>query len=300
MNQPCLRFAPIANPLAKPATDGIFALFRSPMKNKTLAFAAALLTTSSLLFAQNAAPPAPPTTTVPPARATPAVPRATPVPQPPQPPDVAAPKIGRDGKPDAGFVGQHEKFVALAKKGDIGLVFLGDSITAGWATGGKEVWEKSFTQYKPVNFGIGGDKTQHVLWRIQNGELDGISPKALVLMIGTNNSAIDKPEGIASGITKIVQTVRQKCPDTKILLLAIFPRGPSPTDSKRLVNEATNQIIKKLDDGKHVFYLDIGKNFLKEDGSFKDGISKDLLHFVDAGYQIEADAISAKLAELMK
>ncbi len=273
--------------------------FRFPMKNKTLAFAAALLASCTFLAAQNAAPPAPPTTTAP-ARATPTEPRATPVPQPPQPPDVPAPKIGRDGKPDTGFIGQHEKFVALAKKGDIGLVFLGDSITAGWSGAGKEVWEKSFSQYKPVNFGIGGDRTQHVLWRIQNGELDGIKPKALVLMIGTNNAAIDKPEGIASGITKIVETVRQKCPDTKILLLAIFPRGPSPSDSKRLVNEATNQIIKKLDDGKHVFYLDIGKNFLKEDGTFKDGISKDLLHFVPAGYQIEADAIAPKLAELMK
>lgn len=269
------------------------------MKSKTLAFAAALAASGSLLFAQNAAPPAPPTTTVAPARATPAAPRATPVPQPPQPPDVAAPKVARDGKPDPKFVGQHEKFVELAKKGDIGLVFLGDSITAGW-NGAKEIWDKSFSQYKPVNFGIGGDKTQHVLWRIQNGELDGISPKALVLMIGTNNSGGDKPEGIAGGITKIVETVRQKCPDTKILLLAIFPRGPSPTDEKRLVNEATNQIIRKLDDGKHVFYLDIGKNFLKEDGTFKDGVSSGLLHFVPAGYQIEADAISPKLAELMK
>ncbi|HEV7402013.1 MAG TPA: GDSL-type esterase/lipase family protein [Chthoniobacteraceae bacterium] len=266
------------------------------MKNKSLAFAAALLTSGSLLFAQQAAPPAAPAKATP--AATPAAKPAQP-PLPPQPPDVPAPKVGPDGAPQAGFIAQHEKYVALAKKGDIGVVFLGDSITAGWV-GAKEIWDKSFGQYKPVNFGIGGDRTQHVLWRIQNGELDGISPKALVLMIGTNNSGGDKPEGIASGITKIVETVRQKCPNTKILLLAIFPRGPSPTFPNRVTNEAANKIISKLDDGKHVFYLDIGKKFLKEDGSFKDDISKDLLHFVPAGYQIEADAIGPKLAELMK
>jgi lysophospholipase L1-like esterase len=267
------------------------------MKNKTLAFAAALLTSSTLLFAQQAAP-AKATPAAKPAAAGTATPAAKPT-LPPQAPDVPAPKVTPDGTPQAGFIAAHEKFVELAKKGDIGVVFLGDSITAGWA-GAKDVWDKSFSQYKPVNFGIGGDRTQHVLWRIQNGELEGISPKALVLMIGTNNSGTDKPEGIASGITKIVETVRKKCPNTKILLLAIFPRGNTADDSKRAVNEATNKIISKLDDGKHVFYLDIGKNFLKDDGSFKDGISKDYLHFNAAGYQIEADAIGPKLAELMK
>lgn len=264
------------------------------MQKRSFALAAALLTLGHPLFAQ--APAAAPTTAAP-AAATPA--RATPVPLPPQPPDVAAPKIARDGNPDANFIGAHQRFVELAKKGDIGLVFLGDSITAGWG-GAKEVWEKSFAQYKPVNFGIGGDRTQHVLWRIENGELDGISPKALVLMIGTNNSGGDVAEGTANGITKIVETIRQKCPDTKILLLAIFPRGQTAPNNGRTKNEAVNAIISKLDDGKHVFYLDIGKSFLKEDGSFKDDISKDYLHFNAAGYQIEADAIQAKLAELMK
>lgn len=263
------------------------------MKNKSLAFAAALLTSSSLLFAQQAAPSAP-------AKATPAAPVGTPKPAaPPQAPDVAAPKINPDGTPQAGFIAAHERFVELAKKGDIGVVFLGDSITAGWG-GAKEVWEKSFSQYKPVNFGIGGDRTQHVLWRIQNGELDGISPKALVLMIGTNNSGADPAEGTANGVKKIVETIRQKCPNTKILLLAIFPRGNVVPNPGRTKNEAVNAIISKLDDGKHVFYLDIGKSFLKDDGTFKDDISKDYLHFNANGYQIEADAIKAKLAELMK
>ena len=270
------------------------------MKSKPLVLTAAILAFAPSLFAQAPAAPAAPAA---PTKAAPAAAPAKPA-LPPQAPDVAAPKVGRDGQPDAGFIKAHENFVALAKKGDIGLVFLGDSITAGW-NGAKEVWDKSFSAYKPVNFGIGGDRTQHVLWRIQNGELDGISPKALVLMIGTNNSGGDVAEGTAKGIKNIVDTVRTKCPNTKILLLAIFPRGPvAGTPEKpnpgRTKNDAVNAIISKLDDGKHVFYLDIGKVFLKEDGSFKDDISKDYLHFNPAGYQLEADAIKDKLAELMK
>ena len=118
-----------------------------------------------------------------PAAATPAV---APAPLPPQQPDVAAPKMDpKTGQPQSGFVASHEKFLAVAKEGKAQVVFLGDSITAGWAGGGKEVWAKAFSQWNPANFGIGGDRTQHVLWRIENGELEGIKPKAAVIMIGT-------------------------------------------------------------------------------------------------------------------
>ena len=150
---------------------------------------------------------------------------------PPQPPDVPAEKYGKDGNINPGFIASHEKFVSIAKEGKAQLVFLGDSITAGW--GGKDnqpIWNKAFGAYTPANFGIGGDRTQHVLWRIQNGELDGgIKPKALVLMIGTNNVGGDSPEGIAKGVTVIVETIRAKQPQAKILLLAVFPRGDKPT-----------------------------------------------------------------------
>ena len=229
-------------------------------------------------------------------------PAAPAVVMPPQPPDVPAEKYGKDGKINPGFIASHEKFVSIAKEGKAQLVFLGDSITAGW--GGKDnqpIWNKAFGAYTPANFGIGGDRTQHVLWRILNGELEVIKPKAVVLMIGTNNSGSDSAEGIAKGVTVIVETIRAKQPQAKILLLAVFPRGekasPNPGRDKLKV---VNSIIAKLDDGKNVFFLDIGDKFMQPDGSLTKEIMPDFLHLSPAGYQIWADAIGPKLAELMK
>ncbi|MBL9181270.1 MAG: GDSL family lipase [Verrucomicrobiaceae bacterium] len=219
---------------------------------------------------------------------------------PPQAPDVAAEKFGPDGKVNAGFIASHERFVKIAQEGTAQLVFLGDSITAGW-NGKKEIWDKAFGAYKPANFGIGGDRTQHVLWRITHGELDGIKPKAVVLMIGTNNSGSDPAEGIAKGVTAIVETIRAKQPQAKILLLAVFPRGekPSPNPGREKLAKV-NEIIAKLHDGQNIHFLDIGAKFLQPDGSISKEIMPDFLHLSVAGYQIWADAISPKLAELMK
>jgi len=231
-----------------------------------------------------------------------ATPAATPFPLPVQPPDVPAVKYDpKTGKPNTGFLAAHEKYVAIAKEGKTQLLFLGDSITAGWAGKGKDVWAKAFTQWQPANFGIGGDRTQHVLWRIENGELDGIKPKVAVLMIGTNNVATDSAEGIAKGVTKIVETIRAKTPDTKILLLAVFPRGEkeSPNPAREKLAEV-NAVIAKLEDDQHVFYMDIGGKFLQPDGTLPKEIMPDSLHPNDAGYQIWADAITPKLTELMK
>ena len=257
------------------------------MKITYFAFSLLLLTTAAIQ-AQTPAPAAPPAAPV--------------VVMPPQPPDVPAEKYGKDGKINPGFIASHEKFVKIAQEGKAQLVFLGDSITAGW--GGKdkqEIWNKAFEAYTPANFGIGGDRTQHVLWRIQNGELDGIKPKACVLMIGTNNSGSDSAEGIAKGVTAIVETIRTKQPQAKILLLAVFPRGEkaSPNPGRDKLKQV-NDIIAKLDDGKNVFFLDIGGKFLQPDGSLTKEIMPDFLHLSAAGYQIWADAISPKLAELMK
>ena len=232
----------------------------------------------------------------------PAKPAAPAVQLPPQAPDVAAQKFGPDGKVNAGFAAAHERFVKIAQEGKAQLVFLGDSITAGWGSK-KDIWDKAFGQYSPANFGIGGDRTQHVLWRIQNGELDGIKPKAAVLMIGTNNSGSDSAEGIAKGVTVIVETIRAKQPQAKILLLAIFPRGDRPTGKLGAANEKlkqVNAIIAKLDDGKNIHFLDIGSKFPQPEGALTKEVMPDFLHLSPAGYQIWADAISPKLAELMK
>jgi lysophospholipase L1-like esterase len=257
---------------------------------------ASLVLTPALRAQKPAAPAAP-------AAATPA---ATPFPLPVQPPDVPAVKFdAKTGKENAGFLAAHQKYVAIAKEGKTQLLFLGDSITAGWAGRGKEVWAKAFTQWQPANFGIGGDRTQHVLWRIENGELDGIKPKAAVLMIGTNNVANDTAEGIAKGVTKIVETIRAKTPNTKILLLAVFPRGenantPEKPNPGREKLAKVNAIIAKLADNKHIFYLDIGAKFLQPDGSISKEIMPDFLHPNEKGYEIWADAITPKLTELMK
>lgn len=234
------------------------------------------------------------------AAAKPAAPAIT---LPAQAPDVPAPKLdSKDGKPQASFMQKHESFVKIAQAGEAQLVFLGDSITAGWGSK-KEIWDKAFGAYKPANFGIGGDRTQHVLWRIMNGELDGIKPKAAVLMIGTNNSGSDPAEGIAKGITRIVETIRAKQPQAKILLLAVFPRGSKPDGKLNEQNEKlkkVNNIIAKLDDGKTIFFLDIGKKFVPGEGPIDKEIMPDFLHLSAKGYQIWADAIAAKLAQLMK
>ena len=146
-------------------------------------------------------------------------------------------------------LGYRIKLLAIAKEGKAKLVFLGDSITAGWAGNGKEVWPKAFDKYHPANFGIGGDRTQHVLWRLQNGELDGITPKVAVLMIGTNNC--DKktdPADVAAGIKGILELIKTKQPQAKILLLSILPCGEKPNPGRDTRN-AVNDLISKFAGG---------------------------------------------------
>ena len=150
----------------------------------------------------------------------------------------------------------HESFLERAKEGNIDLLFLGDSITQGWAN--NDVWKRFYAPRNAANFGIGGDRTQHVLWRLEHGEVDGIHPKVVVLMIGTNNSGSNTAEEIANGVTAIVKSIREKLPETKILLLGVFPRAEKP-GSIRDKLAAVNAQIAKLDDGKTVKYLDIGK-----------------------------------------
>ncbi len=262
------------------------------MKRIPLYFVTLLLTTLS----------APGQTTAPAPVAPTAAPAAPAVVLPPQKADVAAEKFGPDGKVNPGFLAAHDRFVKQAQEGKAQLVFLGDSITAGWGSN-KPIWDKAFGAYTPVNFGIGGDRTQHVLWRITHGELDGIKPRAVVLMIGTNNVASNTAEEIARGVTVIVETIREKQPQAKILLLAVFPRGDKPDGKLGAPNEKltqVNAIIAKLDDGKNIHFLDIGPRFPLVNGALTPEVMPDFLHLSPAGYQIWADAIGPKLAELMQ
>lgn len=213
-----------------------------------------------------------------------------------------------------GWMKRHESFNAISKKGEAQLVFLGDSITQGWEGKGKAAWDKHWVPLKAANFGIGGDRTEHVLWRLQNGNYDGLKPKLTVLMIGTNNTGHQgRPqaelggaiyqctaEQTAEGVKAIVETLHRKQPQMKILVLAIFPRGATPSDKLRQQNEATNAIIKKLADGKMVHFMDVGGVFLQPDGMLPKEIMPDLLHLNEAGYDKWAAAIESKVVELMK
>lgn len=194
---------------------------------------------------------------------------------------------------------RHESFNERVKQGNVDLIFIGDSITQGWEGAGKDVWAKHYTPRNAVNLGIGGDRTQHVLWRLDNGNIAGIHPKLAVIMIGTNNSGTNTPEQIAEGTTAIVNKLRAVLPETKILLLAVFPRGADKNDTKRLVNEKTNEIVARLADGKMVEYLDIGPKFLAEDGTLSREIMPDLLHLNQKSYQIWADAIEEHVVRMM-
>jgi lysophospholipase L1-like esterase len=217
-----------------------------------------------------------------------------------QDPAVAAPRIANvNGEIHPPFLKAHESFLARGKEGPVGVLFLGDSITAGWHSRGADIWKARFDKYQPANFGISGDRTQHVLWRIANGELDGIHPKALVLMIGTNNGE-KSADDIARGVSAIVTAIRGKLPDTRILLLGIFPRGEKADDPIRPKLKAVNATLAKLDDAQHVFYLDIGDKFLQPDGSISRDIFVDFTHPSAEGYKIWADAMQPKLDELMK
>ncbi len=187
-----------------------------------------------------------------------------------------------------------------AAQGQVDLVFLGDSITQGWEGNGKAVWQRYFAHRKALNLGIGGDRTQHVLWRLENGNLDGIKPKVIVLMIGTNNSNRDDhtPAEILEGVTAIVERLRAKLPETRILLLAIFPRGETFNDQRGKILQV-NQALAKLDDNRSVFYLDFGHRFIEKDGSISKRIMPDFLHLSEQGYRIWAESIEPKLAELL-
>jgi beta-glucosidase len=198
-----------------------------------------------------------------------------------------------------GWTARHQSFNAIAAKGDVNLVFLGDSITQGWEGAGAETWKTYYGQRKAANFGIGGDQTQHVLWRIDHGNFDGITPRLIVIMLGTNNAGHNTPGEVAEAMGLIVKRLRQKLPTSQLLLLGIFPRGFTADDPLRAANAKANAEFSKLADDKWVHYLDIGQQFLAQDGTISPEIMPDGAHPTARGYEIWAQAIEAKVAGLL-
>jgi lysophospholipase L1-like esterase len=197
---------------------------------------------------------------------------------------------------------RHEGFVEVARQGNIDLLLHGDSITDWWVQGdaNKAMFDKYFGAVRTANFAVAGDTTQGVLWGLRNGEGQGFQPKAIMLMIGTNNSGGNTGPEIAEGVGAVVLEMRKDFPNAKILLLAIFPRAV-PGDPVRDKIAEANRIIARLDDQQHVFYLDIGAKFLDDKGVFlPDSFRPDNLHPQARGYDIWGEAVKDKLAELMK
>lgn len=196
---------------------------------------------------------------------------------------------------------RHEAMNTRVAQGNVDLIFIGDSITQGWEGSGKAVWDEYYAARNAVNLGISGDRTQHVLWRLDHGNIDGISPKAAVIMIGTNNSngQDNTVTEIADGIRAIVTRLRTQLPEMQILLLDIFPRG-ADTNPQRGKILQVNQLARKVADrDEKVHYLAIGHHFVKDDGTISKAVMPDSLHLSPAGYQIWANAIEGKLRALL-
>ena len=195
--------------------------------------------------------------------------------------------------------GNCERILTDIKKmeGRIDVGFVGDSITARWR--GEPSWAKYWGFYRAVNMGIGGDRTQNVLWRLQNGELDGYKAKLFVVMIGTNNLFDKKaePADAAAGVKAIIDLIQTKQPQAKILLLGIFPRGEKPNPGRDKI-AATNALIAKYQGGA-VHYMDISAKFLEPDGSISKEVMKDFLHLGPKGFDIWAEAIGGKVKDLV-
>ena len=206
------------------------------------------------------------------------------------------------------WMSRHEALVAHAKQGGVDLLFLGDSITDGWHwdKGGFNVWNKFYAPRNAANLGIGWDRTQNVLWRITHGELDGLHPKVVVLLIGTNNTGNEddgkprnSPAEVVEGITTIIKELQTRLPNSRILLLGLFPRGEKTDPIRDQVKEINSQ-LSKLDDGKTISFLDIGPKLLEPDGTLSKEIMPDLLHPSEKGYQIWAEAMEPTLATMLK
>jgi lysophospholipase L1-like esterase len=218
-----------------------------------------------------------------------------------EPADQPAVKVGRRGTPDAGFMRLHTEYVAKAKAGNIDLYLEGDSITDFWQHRHLSNWNRNFAGWRAADFGISGDRTEHVLWRLDNGELDGVNPKAIVLLIGTNNLpanavyAANTVQDTFAGVKAVVAKLQEKAPQAHILLLAVFPREDKPLADKIA---ALNTMIATLDDGKLVKFFNINEQFTDADGKLLPGVMlRDKLHPDDKGYDLWAAAMRPVLTQ---
>ncbi len=223
-------------------------------------------------------------------------------------PVCLAPDVPCDNQGSQPRIDRHNSYVQIAKQGNVDFLLLGDFLCddfrgdSGPFKATKLVYDTAFGGYRPANFCEGGDMTEHLLWRLQNGELDGIHPRVVMLNVGTTNGGRnDKPERILAGIKAIIDYTLQKIPGVKILLVPVLPWGSGDVNAR---HTSVNKYLPLLDDcGKTVRFVDIYPKFLRPDGSLPEPgeITRDGgVHLNATGYQIWADAIKTPLAEMMR
>lgn len=198
-----------------------------------------------------------------------------------------------------------DRIQELGKRADfagsnVDIVFLGDSLIQFWEKEGARVWD-SFYGERALNLGCTWDQTQHLLWRIQLGHLDRLSPRVVVLQIGTNNTRFGRhgPQEIADGVASILEEIRRRHPRAVVLLTGILPRGRSTDDPWRANNRVANQLLRGLADGQRVRFLDLSESFVEPDGTISSEIMYDALHLTELGYERWAKAMAPSLADAL-
>ena len=211
--------------------------------------------------------------------------------------------IAKPNSEKPGWMARHaNKLVEIAnRKSPIGCVFLGDSIFAAWEHLVPELWDRYFADLNALNLGFGGDRTEHLLWRIENGELDGYSASVILVLIGTNNTGHRKDDAsVTSGaIQKIVEQIRCRQPQAQIALHAILPRGKRPTHPLRQLNNAINKAIFPLSEHENVHWLDFSNLFIDQDGFVPEGVMDDYLHPNANQYEPWGSRLRVALKQLM-
>ena len=204
-------------------------------------------------------------------------------------PFTAAPLDPPTARTDAGAVASFERINKAVKTQSYRTLFLGDSITERWDEplwGAQAVWQANMPQRGVLNAGVSGDRTEHLLWRFEHGNLDGPPPKGVIALIGTNDLGHGRPPELAAeGIRAVLIHLRQRLPSTRILLLGLWPRGATAADPLRQKVIAVNQLISHCADGGAITYADIGGVLLDPNGVLSPQLSPDLLHFSAAGYE---------------
>lgn len=217
-------------------------------------------------------------------------------------PDIPAivPTDRRDFQYAEWWFGRFERLRALAAEEgpSFKVAFVGDSITEHWEAAGKNVWDRVFAgpKYRAINLGFGGDRTENVLWRLRNGQLDGLDLAAVVLLVGTNNSFLrseseEPPDDTARAVAEVVRTIRERCPRARVVLHAILPSGERPDDAKRLRDARVNERIRLLADGRNVLWCDFGPKLLEPDGTLAKETAHDFVHLTEKGYEIWTAAL---------